>query len=144
MGLFDSIRSTLNPTLNTQQAIMTIVVAAIKADGSVSEEELMRLRAMCSLSPIFAANTSDQDRLVAQFADNFTDQMEDQAIRRAAAALTPELRQTAFAFACDMVLADGLLGQKEQQFIAELAQELGVSEAIGSAIVHVTLVRNRS
>lgn len=144
MGLFDAFRSATTPTFNSQQAIMTIVLAAVKADGQVSREEVMRVRAMCSLSPIFASNSSDQDVAVINFADNVTTQMGDQAIAKAVEALTPELRETAFAFACDMVLADGILAADEERFIANLADKCSISESVGKAVIMTTLVRNRA
>ena len=144
MGLFDAFRSATTPTFNSQQAIMTIVIAAVKADGQISREEVSRVRAMCSLSPVFASNTGDQDSAVIGFADNVTTQMGAQAIERAVSALTPELRETAFAFACDMVLADGILAADEEQFIASLAEKCSISDNVAKAIIMTTLVRNRA
>jgi uncharacterized tellurite resistance protein B-like protein len=144
MGLFDSFRSATTPTFNLQQALMTIVVAAVKADGEVSRDEVMRIRAMCSLSPIFASNSGDQDSAVIDFADNVTSQLRDQAIPKAVQALPLPLRETAFAFACDMVLADGVLGSEEERFISALAQQCSVSDETGKAIIMTTLVRNRT
>lgn len=144
MGLFDSFRSQVTPSFNIQQAIMTIVVAAVMADGEVADEEVMRLRSMCSLSPIFSGNSGDQDSAVIRFASNVYSQMGEQAIAEAAKVLNSELRETAFAFACDMVLADGLVGQKEERFLTALMNNLGVSDESGRSLVWATLVRNRS
>lgn len=144
MGLFDAFRAATTPSFNVQQAIMTIVVGAVKADGQVSREEVIRLRSMCSLSPVFAANTGEQDTAVISFADNVTTQMGDQAVEKAIEALTPELRETAFAFACDMILADGVLGPDEEIFITKLAGKCAISDEVGRSIIYTTIVRNRS
>ena len=37
-----------------------------------------------------------------------------------AAALKPELRETAFAFSCEMILADGIVGEAEDNFISDM------------------------
>jgi uncharacterized tellurite resistance protein B-like protein len=144
MGLFDSFRSVITPTFNTQQALMTIVIAAVMADGEVADEEITRVRSMCMLSPLFASNSAEQDLAVIKFAVNVTSQMGEQAIVSAAEVLSPELRETAFAFACDMVLADGIVGHSEEAFLNVLMHRLGVSEHAGRSIVWTTLVRNRS
>ncbi|BCW93132.1 MAG: hypothetical protein KatS3mg007_1026 [Thermoanaerobaculum sp.] len=144
MGLFDGFKQRAMGSLNEQQAIMTIVVAAVKADESVSPEEIQRIKAMCVLSPIFASNSADQDIANIRFADTMIEQFGEEAIVRAAEALTPELRETAFAFACDMVLADGVLGPSEERFMTGLAQKLGLRDDSAQAIVYATIVRNRA
>jgi tellurite resistance protein len=143
MGLFDSFRSDVTPTFGVQQAIMTIVIAAVMADGEIADEEVGRVRSMCALSPIFATNTQEQDMAVIRFAVNVVSQMKQQAITKAAEVLKPELRETAFAFACDMVLADGMVGQNEETFLTSLMNALGLSENAGRSLVWATIVRNR-
>lgn len=143
MGLFDSFRSSITTEFTVPQAIMTIVIAALKADGDISQEEITRIRAMCVLSPIFSRNSGDEDSALVGFADDVTRRLSSDAISRAAAALKPELRETAFAFACDMVLADGLVGPREERFIQSLLATLELSEDLGTAIVQTTLIRNR-
>jgi uncharacterized tellurite resistance protein B-like protein len=143
MGLFDKLRGSSTVTFNTQQALMTIVVAAVKADGHVSDDEIRRIRSLCLLNPLFSTNSAEQDNAILRFADNTTHQLGEQAVALAAAALPPALRETAFAYACDMVLADGIVTTDEEHTIVDLAEKLGVSEALAHAIVTTTLVRNR-
>ncbi len=144
MGLFDGFKQRGFDNFNEQQAIMAIVIAAIKADGHISSEEVQRLRAMCALSPIFASNSSDQDTANIQFADTMTDQLGAAAVAKAAAVLSPALRETAFAFATDMVLADGVLGPSEERFVDELAKKLELRENAAQAIVYGNVARNRN
>lgn len=144
MGLFDSFRSEIAPNFNPQQAIMTIVIAAVMSDGEVADEEVARVRSMCLLSPIFASNSHDQTPALIRQAININGQMGEQAISKAAEVLNPELRETAFAFACDMVLADGIVGHSEEAFLNLLMSRLSVSENAGRSLVWATLVRNRN
>jgi uncharacterized tellurite resistance protein B-like protein len=143
MGLFDKLRGSSTVTFNPQQALMTIVVAAVKADGHVSDDEIRRIRSLCLLNPLFSTNSTEQDNAVLRFADNTTHQLGEQAVALAAAALPPALRETAFAYACDMVLADGVVTTDEEHTIVDLAEKLGVSQELAHAIVTTTLVRNR-
>jgi hypothetical protein len=66
------------------------------------------------LNPLFATNSTEKANAVLRFADNTTDQLGEQAVALAAAVLPPALRETAFAYACDMVLADGIVTTDEE------------------------------
>jgi uncharacterized tellurite resistance protein B-like protein len=144
MRFLDSLRESGAPRFDVQRAIMTIVIAAVKVDGDVSSREITRIQAMCALSPVYASNTPEQDLSVINFADDVTAQLGMDAVTKAAKVLKPELRDTALAFACDMILADGIVGDSEHEFLSRLVEILGVSEEVGDAIVKTTLIRNRS
>lgn len=131
------------PQFNTQRAVMTIVFGAMTADGEVEDEEITRLRSMCARSPIFASNSKDEDDAVIRWVNDAIDRLGNDALSTAAEALTPELRETAFAFACEMVLADGIVGQDEERYIGKIAEALDIGESVGSAIVNVTMIRLR-
>ena len=143
MGLFDGFKAKAQPTFNVQKSIMTIVIAAIKADGNVSDEEIERLCSMCGQSPIFASNSTEQTDAVISFALNVSDQLGADAVKIAAQTLAPELKETAFAFATEMVLSDGMVGDKEEAFLSKLAESLSISEELGRAIIAVTMIRGR-
>lgn len=145
MGFFDKLRSAGNaePTFTPQSAVMTIVIAAIKADGAVSRDERLRLSSICSGTQLFSSNSSNEDDAVIDFADNVTAQFGDESIDRAAKALKQELRETAFALAADMVLADGMVSSTEERYLASLAQRLNISEHVINVIVEATVIRNR-
>ncbi len=144
MSFLDRLRQVGEPTFDKQRAVMTVIAAAIMADGEVSDDEVIRLRAMCSLSPIFSHNSGDQDTEVIKFAVSVNSQSGERALGMAAAALSPTLRQTAFAFACDMLLADGVVNEQEKQFIAGIAKTLDIAEATADAVIQTTLIRNYS
>lgn len=143
MGLFDSLRAKPAPQFDTQRAVMTIVIAALAADGDVDDEEVARMRSMCARSPIFARNSKQEDDRVIDFALASVRQMGSDAIARAAEALTPPLRETAFAFAVEIVMADGHVGPQEEVFIDRLASLLGVDEGLARAVIGVTAIRSR-
>jgi len=144
MSFLDRLRDTGNLRFDVQRAIMTVVAFAQLADGDVSDEEVARLRAMCALSPIFASNTREQDVEAIKFSISAINTLGNQAIAQAASALSPELRETAFAFACDIILADGIATDEEQKFLAELVRTLALSDEVASVLVQATLIRNRS
>lgn len=146
MGLFDKLRSTTDLQFDDQQAVMAIVLGAIAADGDIADDELHRMRLMCSLSPLFARNTREQDDRVIDYcvqAFRQTNWDTEQVVAKAAEALAPSLRETAFAFACDMLLADGTVTSSEESFLIDLAGRLSVPDATVQAVVDTTIIRNR-
>lgn len=64
-------------------------------------------------------------------------------IQSAQASLPFELRETAFAIATDLVLADGVVTKEEQDFLNELYQVLEVPNASAMKIVEVMMIKNR-
>lgn len=143
MGLFDSFRAKTEPEFDTQRAVMTIVITALAADGEVDDEEVARMRSMCARSPIFAHNSKQEDDRVIDFALASIRRLGNDALGRAAAALTPPLRETAFAFAVEIVMADGHVGAQEEAFIDRLVRLLEVDEDVARAVIGVTAIRAR-
>ena len=144
MGLFDKIRNSIAPKLDEQKGVMTIALAAVAADGAVQQEEMLRLQTVCLLSPIFSNLRGGQLETVVRDSANQLGKLGPEAISGAAAKLTPELRETAFAFAVDMVLADGTISGEEEKFIEDLAKKLQVSDKLAKEIIQVTAIRNRA
>ena len=143
MGLFDSFRAKSAPEFDTQRAVMTIVISAVAADGEVDAEEVARMRTMCARSPIFCDNSEQQDDRLIDFALGAMRQLGGDAVARAAAVLTQPLRETAFAFAVEVVLADGTVGAQEEAFIDRLTNLLEIDDGLARAVIAVTAIRAR-
>lgn len=146
MGLFDKykVQAGIDTLLDTKVALMVIVISTSRCDGNFAEEELTRLRAICTLSPIFAKDTAEQDLEIFDSASAVINALGDQALPRAVASLPSHLRDTAFTFACDMVMADGEVAPEEERQIEALAQELELSEQSTESIIYATLARHRA
>ena len=143
MGLFDKVKSEITPAFDPQKAIMTIVLSSIAADGNVDDGEISKLRLMCARSPVFASNTTDEDNDVIDFALKQITQNSSACLNQAAEALTPDLRETAFAFAVEMVMSDGMVGDDENAFITNLVGILGIAEDVALAIIQVFTILKR-
>ncbi len=57
-------------------------------------------------------------------------------------ALNPQLRETAFAIATDLVFVDGIFTLEEKEFLVELAEALEISDEIGKKIIEVMTIKN--
>ena len=144
MGLFDKIRSQASRvTLDAQKAVMTVIVAAVKADGNIEDDEVAQIRSLCVWSPIFARNSKEEDDALIVFADNFTaDEGLEVAVSKAGEALSTALRETAFCFASRIAFSDGYLGEKEKVFLYHLVPWLKIDEDKALQIVEVVAIMN--
>lgn len=59
-------------------------------------------------------------------------------------ALSPPLRETAFVWAVEMILADREAEQSERDFLRYLARTFELPGATASKIIDVTVIRNRA
>ena len=55
-----------------------------------------------------------------------------------------EMKETAFAWAVDVITADGILPDENREFIWELAEKLSVDSEIAAEIIKVMAIRNRT
>jgi len=130
--------------LDLSTAVMLPIVGAMLADGIVEEEELFQIDAVCAFSPIFERNTSYENELLILRA---TKLVEDHGLatmcERAAALLSPALRETAFAYAVKVIFSDGRYGEVEQAVIRDIRKALDVSEARAAMVIDVISVMRR-
>lgn len=138
MGIFSSLKGKIEQRLDPQKAIMVVIVAALKADGRVEDNEVKQIRSICAWSPIYSSNSKDEDTELMNFADDFTDKEGIvSSIVIAAKSLSPALRETAFCFATRVILADGSVGDGEINFLEGLARDLAIGEEKAGQIIDV-------
>ena len=129
----------IQDTLDVPVATMVPMVAMMLADQKHdSETEL--IHAICATSPIFLKPThrqvddwiSEADRIIRESAES-----EEKACRRARDALTKPLRQTAYAFAVQVLFADEKVTAEEKTKAEQLADWLGVERPLAGEIIKV-------
>lgn len=130
MGLFSNLRGKgADNALDISTAVMVPIVSAMLADGQIDDHEVAQIRSLCAWSPIYARNSADRDtEIILHTIRLIEDQGIEQMCRRASSALSPSLRETAFAFATRIVFSDGHVGVKEQQLIESLTDWLNIEE----------------
>jgi tellurite resistance protein len=57
--------------------------------------------------------------------------------------LSPEFRETAFAVATDLALADGTIDQSEKDILTKIQETLEISEDVAIKIIDVMLIKNK-
>ena len=148
MGLFRKLfrDKKLDPSsLSQAEAVAAIAVAAIAADGYLLEEERQSIFAVMSNLHVFQKYSSRQRlKLLEKLFDVLRQKGAHTLVYSAKEALPPQLRETAFAVAINMVMADGTLVESEREFLQQLEQVLEISEACASQMIKSMLIKNKT
>ncbi|MBW4497821.1 MAG: tellurite resistance TerB family protein [Oscillatoria princeps RMCB-10] len=128
-------------SLELAEALVAIFVLAAAADGKICEEEKWALSA--NHVRIFKSYSGEQFQELLSQVLKLIEQHSSSALFAAAKkALTPKLRQTAFAIAADLILADAVLTEEEKQFMIQLWHALEIPDEIGEKIIEVMNIKN--
>jgi hypothetical protein len=145
MGLFDSLLSGVggDTRLTPHEAYAGILVAATACDGHFADDEVSSVVSSLTRMKLFQRLNEKQfggmlDKLVGIIKRSGVPAL----VKRCLESLPPDLKDTAFANACNIVLADGVAEEAEKQFINDLQQQLGIDVNTGKAIVQVMVIKN--
>lgn len=154
MGLFDNVvmdkeRSTDKASAVGEQSIAAeafagVALAAVASDGFLAEEEAQIIPFTLSRMKLYQSYSDNDmrrlfDKLLAQLQRDGVESL----FASAKSALSPELRETAFAIAADLVLVDGVVTEEERSFLDDLYSTLEISEAVANQVIEVMAIKNR-
>lgn len=146
MGLFDKLFGSNETTqpFGPHEAFAGLLVCASACDGHIADEEVQSLFTMLLRMKMYQRYTDKNwstlmNRLLGLLKRRGVDELMD----KAAEALPSELRQTVFANACDIVLADGVVEDDEKEFLDKLQVRLAIPADDALNIVHVMVVKNK-
>jgi hypothetical protein len=137
----------IEAVLDVPVAVMVPMVAMLWADQEKQEAETELIHAICRFSPIFlkpSARQIDDWISAAEALVNDKQIGHEAACRRAKDALTIPLRQTAYAFAMQVLFADEMVVVEERKEAAEMAEWLGVERALAGEIIKVVSIQRHS
>ena len=97
--------------MSSQDALVSIMVAVSASDDKVSKRELLSIIRIVEHLPIFSGYDKSRIKIIAQ-----------------------RLFETAYALACDVAAADGMLEEIELRFLQEIRYELNIDRLHGAAI----------
>ncbi len=122
--------------LSPQDALVAVMIATSAADEQMTESELRSITSIVDLLPVFQGYDRDRVPSVsALVSDLFTaEDGLDALLRLVEGALPDHLRETAYALACDIAAADGVVAMTELRLLQELRHELKVGRLPASAI----------
>jgi tellurite resistance protein len=144
MGLFDKVMGPKEPEkLTKEEAFAAVGLAAIAADGVITEEEgrgflvgLYRMKMYRNF------NQNQMGNLLNKLINIVQRQGFDALIKLANEGLPAELKESAFAVATDLVFADGDVDVSEQQVMTKIQQMMGIPEAQAMKIIEVMSIKN--
>jgi tellurite resistance protein len=145
MGLFDSLfGSGGSGPLSPAEAFAGILMGASGCDGHIADEEVHGLVTTLIRMKLYQRFT---DKQYGQMLDKLHGMMKkkgvDTLIDECTKTLPEALRETSFANACDIVLADGVVEPDEKAFMERLREKLGIDKKKAMEIVEIMVVKNK-
>jgi hypothetical protein len=131
-------------SMGSAEALASIAMVAIAADGYMAEQEGQDMTMMLSRMSLFSSYSSDAlNHLFDLLLDRLKQEGPGILVSEAKAALPQEMRETAFAIATDLVLSDRTVTPQEQAFLEDLYRILDIPSATAQQIVQVMTIKNR-
>ena len=127
---------TEQPPLSPQDALVALMIAVSVSDENIRTSELVTIERIVDHLPVFAEFDSDRLGVVAQIVFDLMEEEDglDALFGLITDALPERLFETAYALACDVAAADGLLRQTELQMLQEIRYQLNIDRLHGAAI----------
>ena len=148
MGLFDNLfgseKGSSSRELSKGEAFAGILLCACASDGHIADEEAQGLITIMSRMKMYENWSGEKvngtlNKLSGLIKRNGVDKV----IQRCAEVLPTQLHATAFANACDLVLADGVVEEEEKAFLDDLQRVLQISGDEALTIVEVMIIKNK-
>lgn len=149
MGLFDKVfeaegETTTPQPMGAAEALASIALVAIAADGYLADQEGQDMTMMLSRMHLFSSYPEDMlHRLFDSLLMRLKQQGPATLVEQAKSALPQDLRETAFAIATDLVLSDRTVTPQEQAFLDDLYRILEIPGDTALQIVQVMTIKNR-
>lgn len=133
----------MSGTVSTTQALIYTMVTMSGVEGKINAIELAEIRQLVQTLPIF--NDFDEKRLVtvAQEAGEILQDKEGLSaiLGLIKSALSPKLRETAYALAVEVAASDLAVGKEELRFLAMLRDVLGLDKLVTAALERSAIAR---
>ena len=146
MGLFDSLFGGLETStrLSPQESFAGILLGASACDGHIAEEEVQGLVVALLRMKLFErVNEKQFNQMMNKLHKFQKKQGVDALIEGCVKTLPKELVKTAFANACDIVLADGVVDEDEKVFMDMLQAKLDLDKQTAKTIAQVMVIKNK-
>ncbi len=130
--------------IDSQTALIYTMVMVSAADRDMTDSELQTIGEIVKHLPVFKDYDTANLPALAQDCANLLADPDglDKAVEQIAAALPDELRDTAYALACDVAAADGKVNQEELRLLEWLRHSLHITRLKSAAIEYGAKVRH--
>ena len=131
-----------NNTLSVAQAFANIIIFAAISDGVFEEEEKDIVVNILSRMNIFKPYQDYLKPMVTNCVQSLITN-KDETLSNAIAILPPQLSETAFAVASDIVMSDGKITEQEEDLLKTLVDKLSLDKEIANKISEVMTIKNK-
>ncbi|HET6405167.1 MAG TPA: tellurite resistance TerB family protein [Candidatus Thermoplasmatota archaeon] len=144
MGLFDKVLGGSTDKLSEAEGMAGIALAAIASDGMITEEEAAGLGTTLSRMKLYSGMSNrDINKVFEKLIKLARSEGVDKLLDLSSVAIRAELKQTAFAVAADLLMADGHVAPEEKKFLEKIQRSLAVDDEVALKIVEVVAIKNR-
>lgn len=128
-------RDAPNP-LTPQDCLVAVMIAVSASDETIRTSELVTIQRIVDHLPVFSDYDTDRMKTVSQTVFDLFEEEDglDALFGLIKEALSEHLYETAYALACDVAAADGLLDETELQMLAEIRYQMNIDRLHGAAI----------
>ncbi len=122
--------------LSPQDCLVALMIAISASDEDIRTAELVKIQSAVNNLPVFAAYDIDRMNVMAQVVFDLFEQEDglDALFGLIRDNLPERLYETAYALACDVGAADGLLREPELRLLEEIRYELNIDRLHAAAI----------
>ena len=123
-------------TLSPQDALVVVMMTVSASDANIRTSELVQINNVINNLPVFAGYDADNAERVSGMVFDLLEQEDglDAIFGLVRGALPEKLNETAYALACDVAAADGLVGESEARILEEIRYELDIDRLHAAAI----------
>lgn len=145
MGLFDKVfGGNQPPKMTPQEAFIGVIMSAVAADGVITQEEAQGVVTILNRMKLYqGVNQKELNGMLERTVNTLKSQGPSPLITAAKETLPADMRDTAFAVAADLVLADGVVADTEKKFLEDLQKAMGVPDDVALKITEVLVIKNR-
>lgn len=128
-----------------QEALVYLMVIMSASDRDMGDDELARIGAIVRTLPVFRGFDQAQTLLVAQACQRLLQEEDgfEQVLSQVRSALSPELRETAYALAVDVAAADLSVREEETRILDIIRDRFGLDPLAVAAIERAAAIRHR-
>jgi len=133
-------------TINTQQALIYVMVTMSGVEGSIEDRELQAIGRIVSELPIFRGFDATKLTIIAEQCGEILQEEEGltAVFGLVAEALSQAFKETAYALAVEIAAVDLAVGREELRFLAMLRDNLGLDKLVTAAIERSAIARYRT
>ncbi|MEM1388629.1 MAG: tellurite resistance TerB family protein [Pseudomonadota bacterium] len=138
--------SETEPQLSPQDCLIALMLAISASNSRINTAELVSIESLVDHLPVFADYDKDRLKRVSKTVFDLFEEEDglDALFGLIRDNLPEKLWETAYALACDVAAADGLLYQEELQFLAEIRYELRIDRLHAAAIERGARARHQT